>query len=117
MAVSTHYIENTSVFAFRCKLARPASRTSREPKVRGIPDRDAIAIRRVNAFADFDFGLGNKRIRVLLARKSFHVELAGLAGVVAKPSLALFADRCFPNAFSDGHCVTLCFTHRTRHWI
>jgi hypothetical protein len=31
--------------------------------------------------------------------------------------LPLFAGRCFPNAFSDGHCVTLCFTHRTHHWM
>jgi hypothetical protein len=83
------------------------------PAERGIPDRDAIAIRRVNAFADVDLGLGNKRVHVLLARKSFHVELAGLAGVVAKPSLALFAGRCFPCALSDRHCVTLCFTHLT----
>jgi hypothetical protein len=96
---------------------KPASRTRRQPKVRGIADCDAIAIRRVNAFADFDFGLGNKCVRVLLAGEGFDMTLAGLAGVVAKPSMALFAGRCFPCALSDGHCVTLCFTHRTRHWI
>jgi hypothetical protein len=54
-----------------------------------------------------DFGLGNKCVRVLLAGEGFDMALAGLAGVVAKPSLALFAGRCFPCALSDGHCVTL----------
>jgi hypothetical protein len=59
------------------------------------------SVGRVNAFADFDFCLGNKRVRVLLPRKGFYVALAGLAGVVAKPSMALFAGRCFPCAFAD----------------
>jgi len=67
----------------------------------------------VNAFADFDFGLGNKCVGILLAGEGFDMALAGLAGVVAKPSLALLAGRCFPYALSDRHCVTLRFTHRT----
>src|ERR1700730_5826894 len=87
---------------------KPASRARRQPKVRGIADRDAIAIRRVYAFADFDFGLGNKCVGILLAGEGFDMALAGLDGVVAKPSLPLFAGRCFPCALSDGHCLTLC---------
>jgi hypothetical protein len=43
--------------------------------------------------------------------------LAGLAGVVAKPSLALFAGRCFPCALSDGHCVTPRRARRTTHSV
>jgi hypothetical protein len=46
---------------------KPASRTRRKPKVRGIADRDAVGIRRVYAFADFDFGLGNKCVGIFLA--------------------------------------------------
>jgi hypothetical protein len=42
--------------------------------------------------------IGNKCVRVLLAGEGFDMALAGLAGVVAKPSLALFAGRCFPCA-------------------
>ena len=74
-------------------------RACRQPKVRGIADCDAIAIRRVHAFTDFDFGLGNKSVGILLAGEGFDMALAGLAGVVAKPSMALFAGRCFPCAF------------------
>ena len=61
----------------------------REPKVRGVADRDAITIRRVNAFADFDF------VGILLAGEGFDMALAGLAGIVAKPSLPLFARSLF----------------------
>jgi hypothetical protein len=42
-----------------------------------------------------------------LAGEGFDMALAGLAGVVAKPSLPFFAGRCFPCALSDGHFVTL----------
>jgi hypothetical protein len=41
---------------------------------------------------------------ILLAGKSLQVALAGLAGVVAKPRLPLFAARCFPCAFSPTLC-------------
>jgi hypothetical protein len=39
--------------------------------------------------------------------------LSSLIGIIDYPSLTLFAGRCFPKTLSDGHCVTLCFTHRT----
>jgi hypothetical protein len=54
-----------------------------------------------------------KCIGILLAGKSLHVAFSSLVSIIDNPSMALFAGRCFPNALSDGHCVTLCFTHRT----
>src|ERR1700730_12912442 len=58
------------------------------------------------------FGIGEIKwaaFAILLAGKSLHVALAGLAGVVAKPRLPLFAARCFPCAFSPTlcHLITL----------
>jgi hypothetical protein len=56
-------------------------------------------------------------VSVFFACEGLQPPLSSLIGIIDNPSLALFAGRCFPKAFSDGHCVTLCFTHRTRHWI
>jgi len=58
------------------------------------------------------FGIGEIKwaaFAILLAGKSLHVALAGLAVVVAKPRLLLFAARCFPCAFSPTlcHLITL----------
>jgi hypothetical protein len=53
------------------------------------------------------FGIGEIKwaaFAIFLAGKSLHVALAGLAGVVAKPRLPLFAARCFPCAFSPTLC-------------
>jgi len=85
---SSQISQSQGFFSKLLELARPASRTSREPKVRGIPDRDAIGIRRVYAFADFDFGLGNKCVGVLLAGEGFDMALAGLAGQAWRSSPA-----------------------------
>jgi hypothetical protein len=60
---------------------------------------------------------GFEGVGFLFEAESLHPALSSLIGIIDNPSLALFAGRCFPCALSDGHCVTLCFTHRTRHWI